>query len=51
MFQTGCVLVQTKEVTMNPSDAQRVFTSDNYEKAVLQGKSLPHCKVGSDVML
>ncbi|KAK2189898.1 hypothetical protein NP493_94g02029 [Ridgeia piscesae] len=35
--ETGCVLVQTKEVMMNPSDAQRVFTSDNYEKAVLQG--------------
>lgn len=35
--EAGCVLVQTKEVMMNPSDAQRVFTSDNYEKAVLQG--------------
>ncbi|KAI0227932.1 Protein XRP2 [Lamellibrachia satsuma] len=35
--QTGCIMVQTKEVLMNPSDAQRVFTSDNYEKAVLHG--------------
>ncbi|KAK0068445.1 protein XRP2 [Biomphalaria pfeifferi] len=33
----NCILVQTKEVSMGPEDARRVFGSDSYVKAVQQG--------------
>ena len=39
-FQTQCVLVQSKELTLQASDAQRVFGSDSFSTAVDQGK---HC--------
>lgn len=36
-FQSACRLVQSKEIPMQPDDAMRVFASDSYAKAVLQG--------------
>ena len=38
IFQPDCKLVQSKEVTMQTNDAERVFGSDNYNMASKQGK-------------
>ncbi|XP_021347984.1 protein XRP2-like isoform X1 [Mizuhopecten yessoensis] len=35
--QPSCVLVQTKEIDMQPQDAQRVFGTDAYQSLVQQG--------------
>ncbi|XP_069133734.1 protein XRP2-like isoform X1 [Argopecten irradians] len=35
--QPTCVLVQTKEISMQPQDAQRVFGTDAYQSLVQQG--------------
>ena len=37
-LQPSCVLVQSKEITMQPADALRVFSTDNYATAVQQGR-------------
>ena len=37
-LQPSCVLVQSKEITMQPADAQRVFSTDNYATAVQRGR-------------
>ena len=36
-LQSDCLLIQTKEMSVNPSDAARIFGSESYESAVGQG--------------
>ena len=38
LFQSGCVLIQTKEMSVSPDDATRIFGSDSYQDAVGQGR-------------
>ena len=37
-LQPSCLLVQSKEITMQPADALRVFSTDNYATAVQRGR-------------
>lgn len=38
-MQGGCTLVQSREMSMQLADCQRVFNTDSYASAAKQGQS------------